>query len=151
MQPSPDAPGNGNTQLVSVACPSASRCFAVGNWQSGSSENANTVIERYNGTAWKLQSSPTITGTTWDLLYGVSCPSASHCWATGQAGGFPFGQVLIEQWDGASWSVQAAPHPSSAEQSVILGIDCVAITSCLTVGEAGDIGGPTATLVESGP
>lgn len=44
------------TQLLAVDCPTATRCFAVGRTDFG--QNAETLLERWNGQAWVVQSTP---------------------------------------------------------------------------------------------
>ncbi len=42
-------------------------------------------------------------------------------------------KVLVERWNGASWSVVAVPNPSGYAPS-LTGVACVSATSCLAVG-----------------
>src|SRR5258707_4029277 len=42
-----------------------------------------TLIERWNGTSWEIVSSPNTSPTQSNLLYSVTCGSASDCWAVG--------------------------------------------------------------------
>ena len=60
---------------------------------------------------WSIVSSPNPGTSPYNFLSGVTCTSASQCWAVGYyVNGSGFGQTLIEQWDGTSWSVVASPN-----------------------------------------
>jgi len=66
----------------------------------------------------------------------VSCPSAKSCYAVGYyQGSNGVIDTLVEHWNGAVWSVQAAPT-SAAQATVLNGVSCAADTSCLAVGTA---------------
>src|SRR5262249_23810821 len=70
--------------LLGVTCGSASDCWAVGDYFTGTTENLpalHTLIERWNGTAWSIVTSPTT--TLFVHLREVTCASASDCWAVG--------------------------------------------------------------------
>ena len=53
------------------------------------------MAERWNGTAWAMQSIPNPNGS--GQLNGVSCTSASACTAVGYYGGYV---TLAERWNG---------------------------------------------------
>jgi hypothetical protein len=71
------------------------------------------MVERWNGDSWSEIKSPFITGTVAGFveLNGVSCVSATTCFAVGK---FPnemgTGRSLIEQWNGSTWSFVDAPN-----------------------------------------
>lgn len=66
-------------------------------------------------------------------LYGVSCVSASDCWAVGFYGN-DFDQTLIEHWDGASWSIVPSPNKSPTSFNELFSVACVSSTDCWAVG-----------------
>ena len=100
MQDSPNPGGlTGDNYLLSVTGVSASDAWAVGYYDNGSSQQ--TLIEHWNGTVWKVQTSPALDGQ----LSGVSAVSASDAWAVGDG---PDG-TLIEHWNGTAWKVQTSP------------------------------------------
>ena len=75
-----------------------------------------TLIERWNGTAWRVEPSPSIgRGSTLD---SVSCPSATSCTAVGS---------LILGWNGASWKVELRSSPFAS-------VSCAAPASCMAAG-----------------
>src|SRR5437867_9817567 len=53
--------------------------------------------------SWTIIGSPDA-GAQYNLLNGVTCVSASDCWAAGYYAGAAF-QTLIERWNGISWTV----------------------------------------------
>ena len=61
-----------------------SDCWAVGYYIVDAVSNLNqTLIERWNGTSWKIVNSPNTSATQSNLLYGVTCGSTPDCWAVG--------------------------------------------------------------------
>src|SRR5689334_2425239 len=80
------------SRLASVSCISASACTAVGEADPASSNGAHggfgpgyALVERWNGTAWKIQSAPTPADAQafGPILASVKCISASFCMAVG--------------------------------------------------------------------
>jgi len=81
-----------------VAATSASDAWAVGT--AGSNR---TLIERWNGTAWKRVPSPSPDAT--DRLSAVAATSARNAWAVGDTSKINHGssETLILRWNGTSW------------------------------------------------
>ena len=102
--------------LNDVSCASPANCTAVGDYYRTASGPQLTLIERWNGTAWRVEPSPSIGRSS--TLDGVSCPSATSCTAVGS---------LIIGWNGASWKVELRSSPFVA-------VSCVAPSSCMAVG-----------------
>src|SRR5207249_11851701 len=76
-----------DTVLRAVTCVSASDCWAVGDYYNGTvSTPFQTLIEHWDGTSWAIVTSPDTSATTDNVLYGVTCVSASDCWAVGEYG-----------------------------------------------------------------
>jgi hypothetical protein len=125
-----------------VSCTSASACIAVGD-SFNTAGNVVTLAERWDGSSWSVQSTPS-PGGTYSFLNGVSCTSASSCTATGLAyiGATKFTvgtQVtLAEFWNGTSWSVQPTPtitNPSGkVTASELAGVSCTSAAACTAVG-----------------
>ena len=90
-------------------CTSASQCWAVGYYFNGSLNQ--TLIEQWDGTSWSIATSPNTGEVKTTSSSGVTCTSASQCWAVGYyVNGSGFGQTLIEQWNGTSWFIVASPN-----------------------------------------
>ena len=84
VQPTPEPPGGpGLYTLAGVSCTSASACTAVGDYQNSLAVD-DTLAEYWNGTAWKVQTTPNPNAI--NALLGVSCPTAA-CMAVGDDSG----------------------------------------------------------------
>jgi hypothetical protein len=102
--------------LNGVSCASPTNCTAVGDYYWTASGPQPALIERWNGTAWRVEPSPSIgRGSTLD---SVSCPSATSCTAVGS---------LIIGWNGVRWKVELRSSP-------FVSVSCVAPSSCMAVG-----------------
>lgn len=121
------------TILNGVACWSGTGCMAVGETIDARGTD-RTFAETMDATAWRIV--PTPTGPGQSTLFAVGCRSSSSCFAVGRTDA----GSLIERWNGASWSRQAAPPPSGAQFSELAGISCTPST-CLAVGDYVDSSG----------
>ncbi len=74
-------PASGRSVLSDVSCPSATNCTAVGQYVQVLTPR--TLVERWNGTSWSLTTSPNPSGSDNSWLRGVSCPTATRCFAVG--------------------------------------------------------------------
>ena len=120
-----------NNSLNAVACVSASDCWAVGEYVNPSTGWDDSLIEQYNGSVWSVVPSPN-PGQYYNVLYGVTCTSASTCWAVGwEEGSAP--QSLIEEYSGGNWSLVNSPDPG--ELNWLYGITCVNANDCWAVGQ----------------
>src|SRR5579859_458544 len=76
--------GTNYNYLNRVAVVSASDVWAVGESQDASTSLDTTLIEHWNGSTWRIVSSPNV-GTSTNGLYGVAVVSASDIWAVGES------------------------------------------------------------------
>jgi hypothetical protein len=125
--PSP-SPGSGLNWLFGVSCVSPSSCTAVGSYDDGPGAPEQTLIESWDGTAWRVVAGAAL-GT--GFLNGVSCTSSSNCVAVGSTS---FRATLIESWNGTVWKVAAGPNPGSWENS-LTSVSCSRPTSCAALGD----------------
>ena len=80
---------------------------------------------------WSIVTSPNATPPPGNnKLRGVTCVSASDCWAVG-GNGF---QTLIERWDGTSWAIVSSPNTSATQANHLNGVTCVSASDCWAVG-----------------
>ncbi|MDP9334649.1 MAG: hypothetical protein M3Q30_15275 [Actinomycetota bacterium] len=122
-----DPSGINADYLHAVACGSTTSCEAVGQANYPTSPSVRTLVEHWNGTTWSVVASPNRAGADKSNLLGVSCPSATSCYAAGAASG----QTLIEQWNGSAWSIATnAPTTSGA----LFSVGCAATTRCAAAG-----------------
>ncbi|HYA44127.1 MAG TPA: hypothetical protein VED59_00860, partial [Acidimicrobiales bacterium] len=135
----PALDGTGNSVLDGISCTSASACVAVGDHAvpSGASDGAmvvKTLVERWNGRTWTVVPSPDAGGTDQSILTGVSCPSMATCFAVGSSGAGPSSQMLIESWDGGTWSIDPSPDPAGSQADQLNGVSCSSAQWCVAVG-----------------
>jgi hypothetical protein len=86
--------------LVAVAARSSAMAWAVGWWATAS--GAHSLIERWNGEAWKIVPSPNPArgaGSNSELE-AVAATSSSNAWAVGGYGNDSEEQNLIYHWNG---------------------------------------------------
>jgi hypothetical protein len=110
--PSPLPIDSGGSDLTAVAAASAGRAWAVGYYFADTmfEPAVFTVIERWNGRAWKQEPSPSPgglidSGPDQSLLYAVAAISSSQAWAAGSfSSGNPKGTILIERRHGGTWT-----------------------------------------------
>jgi len=134
IQPSPNATGLGSVLAV-VSCPSATFCNAVGYSEPNSTDTV-PIAETWNGKTWALASVPGVSGTKYAELGGVSCASATSCFAVGYDSPAPSqASALVESWNGSKWVISSSPKG----MGVLTSIWCSSSSSCVTVG-IGDFG-----------
>jgi hypothetical protein len=119
--------------LYGVSCTSWDRCVAVGALETADGSTL-PLAGRWNGITWSIQKVPRpLDGGSPDdaTLYGVSCASASDCFAVGSDD--DAGRPLIERWNGSKWSIRRAPNPS-ADGAELSAVSCPARAHCTAVG-----------------
>jgi hypothetical protein len=147
IQSTPNPSGATASFLNGVSCTSASACTATGYYATGTTNL--TLAERWDGTAWTIQSTPTPSGATASQLYGVSCTSASACTAVGNYTASTGVLALAEHWNGTAWAVQSTPTPSDATASFLDGVSCTSASACTSVGWYETSPGVYETLAEN--
>jgi len=124
-------------ELVGVACTSATGCFAVGD--AG-------LVAQWNGSTWSI--APFGQKSSQSVLFSVSCPAANRCFAAGEYLANDGVKVLIEQFDGTSWTIANVPIPAGAPNSALLGISCTSVNDCTAVGLYQQDASTNPTLIE---
>jgi hypothetical protein len=156
---------NGNPPSFNVffgsACTSASNCWAIGYYNHDGSTWEQTFVERWNGTSWAINPSPSTSTTLHNYLEGVTCTSASNCWAVGYhflgiffVGpgliGTPTYQTLIEHWNGTSWTIVPSPNTSTTQTNILSSVTCPSASNCWAVGRyAAGSNGVFPTLIQT--
>jgi sugar lactone lactonase YvrE len=126
--------------LEGVSCNSSSACIVVGSY-TDSSGNNYPLAERWDGTQWNIQAPPLPSGASKGSLYGISCSSASNCWADGktqvtsgeQAEGKVTNAYLV-QWDGSTWKTPTAVTAPGGSENSLASIACSSASACTVVG-----------------
>jgi hypothetical protein len=110
------------SELLWVSCAATTDCTAVGDYRDSSGTQV-PLAERWNGTSWKLQSTPNPAGSLETALNGVSCTSATDCTAVGEYE-TSAGMTLAELWDGSAWQLQTTPSTAAGRPPSAAGRAC---------------------------
>jgi hypothetical protein len=123
--------------LTAVAARSSAMAWAVGWWANASAQHS--LIERWNGKAWKIVPSPNPAGVgTIFALDAVDATSSSNAWAVGGYGNDAEEQNLIYHWNGRAWKQVRSPDPAGRKgQQQLLGVAASSASSAWAVGVAG--------------
>jgi hypothetical protein len=146
-----------DTTFESVSCTDSSSiyCVAVGAIEGSGNPPPldQPLVESWDGTNWSLMSTPP-PDTDNGLLTSVSCASSSSCKTVGQTevcienyqgrGGIvcPSSQILVESWDGTTWSIETVPNEDGTDN--LVSVSCSGSTNCVGMGSSS-----TGTLAES--
>jgi hypothetical protein len=134
LQPGCDGPCEVG-EFSSVSCASATTCTAV-----GTALGDAPLAEGWDGTSWKIEPTPTPTGSTYSTLDGVSCTAATACLAVGfyHDSGTGSALPLAESWNGSSWTIRPPPTPSGATDAYFYYVQCGPVghplNACMAVG-----------------
>ena len=156
VQATPNVAGAQVNYLDAISCSSSTACTATG-YSETSPSAGFTLAERWNGTAWKVETTPNPVGSTGSELTGVSCSSSTACTAVGGyssgSGSEAFGAPLAERWNGTTWTIESVPiaaGASKSEEGHLSSVSCSSSTTCMAAGSYGaSSGGRTLTLAES--
>jgi hypothetical protein len=128
LQYPPVTAGAQSVGFDTVSCVSPTFCEA---WGGGTPANPGpAVAERWDGTSWRLQTTPANTAAN-----SVSCVSARFCEAIGVSSSG--GQNDAAVWNGSSWRAQTMPVQSGN----LSGLSCASPAFCQAVGEFFNNGG----------
>jgi len=114
---------NSTNIFLAIGGSSSDDVWAVGWYFDPNDHKTLTLAEHWNGSAWSLAPTPNV-----DLqneLLGVYVAAPNDAWAVGyhdDVGGTD-GDVLIEHWNGSSWSVARAPSIPFAAYAALSSID----------------------------
>src|SRR5215831_15561691 len=147
IQAAPSPLGRPLSGFFAVSCTSATACTAVGAQTDATGTTA--LAERWDGTSWRVQATPSPAGSAVAEFFAVSCTSASACTAGGASLDNSGTSVpLAERWDGTSWRVQVTPAPAGSIGSGFAGMSCSSATVCIAAGSYGTSGGSGVMLAE---
>lgn len=134
--------------LESVACPSPTRCVAVG-WYIDSSRHYQPLLVTGSGAHWTAINVTLPIGAGLTSLSSVACPSASTCVAVGDSSPQP---VLLTQ-TGTSWTATTVPLPPGVQttsSALIRSVTCGSAASCVAVGTYADSSGNPQAVILTG-
>jgi len=130
----PRNPGSASNALNGVAMVSSDLAWAVGSYSDGTGDH--TLIERWNGTGWRVVPSPDPGGSgNDDQLAAVAADSGTDAWAVGDWNNGVYSRALIEHWDGSSWKRVPSPRPSAGFfDDSLTGVAVISATDAWAVG-----------------
>ncbi len=151
IQTTPNRAGASGNILLGISCTSSTACTAVGGDFPSGGGPQETLVQRWNGTEWAIQSSPNPTGSKASVFHGISCASATACTAVGDyVNEKEINVTLAEGWNGSSWSQRTAQDPSGATFSALWSVACTSATECMASGYYEDASGTEFALTEKG-
>jgi hypothetical protein len=121
--------------LFGVSCTGRKQCTATGLASTRTGKNYKPLAERWNGTTWTVQTTPTTNSGGYlggTLSAGVSCTSSSACMAAGFSYTAKASRLLGEGWNGRTWTIQPDSTPVVAGDPA--GISCTWAKDCTAVG-----------------
>lgn len=133
--------------LNAVAAIAGNNVWAVGS-RGDSFTGEETMVQRWNGSAWSVVSSPNPSPNGNELL-GVTALSANDIWAAGYYRSTTSGgptQTFILHWDGSNWTHVASPSPASIENQ-LYDIEAVSANDIWAVGHTWNVGARRRTLI----
>jgi hypothetical protein len=139
--PLPSGAATGSmTGLSGVACPSARKCVAVGQYNDSSGDYQGLLLTQHRR-SWTAVTAPVPAGAAarpQTIISGVACPSPRECVAVGQyndsSGNY---QGLLLTQHRRSWTAVKAPVPAHAAANSgasITAITCPSARGCVAVG-----------------
>jgi hypothetical protein len=105
-------PASATNWLRAVAAVSSHDVWAVGQQAPQGEGPQQTLIERWNGKAWRVVKSPNA-GTAGGVLIGIAVVNKDNIWAVGVSSAFQTSfswRTLIEHWNGRSWKIDPSPN-----------------------------------------
>ena len=126
-------PAGKSAELSRISCSGPSACTAVGIQYTTGSTQGTLLVERFNGTVWTMQSTPSAAGSG-PSVDAVSCPASNACVLAAtvhDSMGNP--EPLVERSNGTAWSIQSFPVPSGRHVS-LGGVSCGSPSACTAVG-----------------
>jgi hypothetical protein len=138
---SPVLPHSNYQFLHGVSCASTVACMVVGSSEDLSG-TAFALAERWNGTAWTVQTVPVSNATYGDNFHGVTCVGPTSCVAVGLTTTDNSGDEanLIDVWNGTTWTTQSS-NPVPGPDNMLNGVSCVPNLTCRAAGINDSAGG----------
>jgi hypothetical protein len=115
--------------------------WAVGAWYRPDTSTPATLTEHWNGSAWKLVTSPNAT-EGYNELQAVDGVGSKDVWAVGYANIAQYGseRTLALHWNGRSWKIVSTPNLGTTA-NILSGLTTIASNDAWAVGFGNDPGG----------
>lgn len=131
--------------LTDVRAFSADDAWAVGRMlvSVGTGFESHTLAMRWNGASWNVVPTPNPSpypGGSWCELLALDVVSPNEIWAAGTQriqgpDGYLGTQILVQRWNGASWSVIPAPMSSGGSGNFVDDLEVIAPDDVWFVGD----------------
>ena len=122
------SPGQGGlSRLLSVSCPTATRCYAIGTSHTG----PDPLIVTKSGGAWSTMASPPLSAPS--AFASISCGDETHCVAVGFAGPIDANPVILSLANGV-WTEATLPVVDGTDFT-LRAVSCVSAARCIVVGQ----------------
>jgi len=161
------SPAGSGSPLTALSCTSVRACTAVGGFQheTGNPTANNqqvtypSLVERWDGSTWRVGSLATPAGAEGAGLLGVSCTSRAICMGVGDqessvAGILGADQAIGGVGDGTAFSASGLAYPAGVErggtappQTVLTAVACTTSVQCAAVGRYEATNGALGPLV----
>ena len=125
----PPSPGATENELDGMRALGPCNVWAVGFYQNVTNGQILSLAEHWNGTAWKVMSTPSPDSDR-NVLSAVGAATINDAWAVGQTGSNTF----ILHWNGSFWTQAPSPSPSSNTND-LFGVTVVSATDAWAVGQ----------------
>ena len=133
--PNPGTDPTASNFLYQLAGVSANDLWAVGQYETSGTGPFLTLAEHWNGTAWSVVSTPSVTSQN-SVLSSVAGVASNDIWAVGAS--FPAksssSTTLIEHWNGSAWSIVASPSPGTS--GYLFWVTAIAANDVVAVGRS---------------
>ena len=124
----PAPTGGTSLHLSGISCTALNACTAVGSYYSEGSKEWKSLVERKEGSEWKLQTAPNpAEGNASSAMLAVSCVSTTSCTTVGTAASKP----TAEHWNGETWSRMTILQTG---ETTLEAVSCASTTACTAVG-----------------
>jgi hypothetical protein len=121
----------GISMFSDVDAVTASDAWAVGRSNPQVGQPGRTLVERWDGRAWRIVASPNAEGS--NVLNAVEAAAANDVWAVGSHSTNSFGPLpLALRWNGQQWRTVATP--ASVQGFNLTDVDATSSTNAWAVG-----------------
>lgn len=131
--------------LFGVAAVSTNNVWAVGEEDQ---TNPTAFILHWDGSQWKVTSTPAVPNAVVVTLRSVTVLSANDIWAAGDyTNSSGAGFTLVEHWNGTQWSIVSSPNVGSLS-SALWGVAAISTSDVWAVGSYATGGSSARSLIE---
>jgi hypothetical protein len=131
----PNPKGATGSYLDGVTCTGPTSCTAVGYYRGSGAILYPSLAEHWNGTAWKLMTTPNAKNAVGgSILNAIACSSSTSCTAVGYSSSDAGHFTLVEQLKGTTWKVVRSRNPSGSTGNFLNSVACPSAESCTAVG-----------------